>query len=574
MSPVAALLVAVAATGSSHTNPVLIVLPPVGAGPEVPPGSYIQDTWVRWPVAVDANGNQLLSLVSGVDWVGDPRDYAFRSSSRGWESTRKEDLERRGYFSAKRDSLGIGTAAIVKGGRFAPSVMLLALERDGITTALPGGTWPANTLMVFGAHDWVEVDEVAYATTGRVAIVEYPPPKDAVATRLWLRGPWPPGRLDLSSTLRPALPKFAESGNLPGLVPARKVGALLVSPTAAQWESDPGRGWGGAGPWLAVMQTSGPILRLAIGLLVAALAAIALRLVADERRSRTVAAALATAITAPLLVVGSSAFYDGNWEAALIWGTPVMALAMAAGMLLLRLFKVSWLQAGGILGSAMLLVSRPELGSFSGPLSAANAPISPEAIACFYGSLTLACTGRGWPRATGWALTGIAIAASILTPTWWAPSHGVLVVLPFVSALAGQGRLRTWMAFPMWIATSGFAAALNVGIAFNRNGLVDSYRSWDALDLANIWSFLLSSTFLLPAFYLMLLVIWTSSFAAYQLRRVWSASPHLNSLLRLASVLAILGIFQPGLLAAGWLLFLLTVCLWLIEAVWLSPALA
>jgi hypothetical protein len=553
-----------------NANPVLVLLPPASTGPNPPPGSYRHDAWVRWPPTDGVSGNRLLSLVTGADWIGDPRDYDFRATEEGdWRASALTRLRERGHFEAKHRALGMPTAALQTSGSNVPSVLLAAVDRSGTVTPVPiGDRWPAGTLMIFGAHGWDEVALVRKATRGRIAVVEYPPPKDANLSRLWLYGPWPLGRTDLSGTLRPALPG---SGPVPGLLEAREVGPLLAGTSEVDWTADPGDAWPGAKEWHDLVAVGGPIARGVWGAILFLALVLGLRYVADERRSRRGAELLEVAAIVPLAVM-----VTGTW---LRWGSYSVGGAAALFLILplllglsrrLRL-KLPPLAATGWTIWAGALAATPTFSPFSGPLDLLAPSASPEGLGYLYLGIALAASARrtAWPVAIG---VGATLLLGIAGVGWWAPAGTGLVWLPVAAFAAGRGRLRIWMAPIAWAMTDGLPIALTHGLAYRPGGLANTWLEWQAHDLGIVLRFLISPAVLVTGLLLGAAALWVPGFAVHQLRKVWLASTVPPNLGRMAGFFLVLGLFQPPLCDVAWVVGVGFAIVLLMEALWFSPA--
>lgn len=579
----ALLFLLVASAFGASTNPVLVLLEPAMAVPEAARGLYIEDAWVRWPRRDGATGNRLLSIASGLDWRGDVRDYRFRLvPPDAWRSENLERLRARGYFEAKRRALPAGVAMLALGPGRSRDALLLALDEAGPVKPIRlSESWPEGRLIVCQASGWNDIEAIQRATTGRVLVVEYPPLAEGDLSRAWLRGnAWPVGRTNLGGTKLPALPVYTSTGEVPGLIPAREVGRLLTTSAEPSWVSDPGQNWPGADRWLAYVEDVGRLVRGALGVAALALVLWGLRLVADERRSRAFCAgvgALALAIPVTLL---AGAFVHPLGMGAQVVAFPLAGLAM--GVTSVGVYTLSrrrlplthrWWPVAAVAVPA-LLIANPVFSAMSGPLDLLARPVSPEPLGLLLaGILVLVAGGRGEPGAKGFGrlMAAVATGLGLFAGVWWAEGNWLVALLPGLIAIGATGRLRWWMGFALIPFTSTAAALVRKGVVFQEGGLLRQAGDALAFDVAPVVRFLISPAVLIGALAVVAVFVFTPAFATHQLRRVWARSPLTRLLAHLSGALAVVGVFQPPLLDASYIVLVATFLVLLGEAIWTAP---
>lgn len=579
----ALLCLLIASVLGAPSNPVLILMEPALAVPEAARGLYVEDAWVRWPRREGATGNRLLSIATGLDWRGDPADYRFTQvAPDDWRSGNAPKLRDRGYFDAKRAWLPAGISMLALGPGRSRDALFLALDEAASVRPLKmGDRWPEGRLLVCQATGWNDVEAIQNTTTGRVLVVEYPPLAEGDLSRAWLRGKaWPAGRTNLSGTAVPALPIYASTGEVPGLIPAREVGHLLTGQGEPGWQADPGRAWPGADRWLDYVSDVGLLVRGALGIVAMGLLVWGLRLVADERRSRAYFGAVAAFAMAIPVTVLAGAFAHWAGTGARMVAFPIVGLALGATTVAvyalcrrrLPLTHRLWPVAAVLV--PVLLVGEPVFTAFSGPLDLLARPISPEPLGLLLaGLLVLVAGARGEPGAKGLgrvfavAATGMGLFAGV----WWAEHRWLLASLPGLVSLGAAGRLRWWMGIPLIPLSEGASALVRRGVVYREGGLVRHGLDPLAFDIAPVARFLISPAVLVGALVAVAAFVFTPSFATHQLRRVWARSPLTRLMANLAGALAVLGLFQTPLLDAAYVVLAATVSTLLSEAVWTSP---
>jgi hypothetical protein len=210
----------------------LILISPESAGPNVPAAFENHLDWILWPAAYPANSkNGLLSLTTGLDWVGSSEFLQFRSiGSKQWWPIGGDQLAAIGYFKARSRFLkGWNTTLVADAlGNSTDEALLLDVQSDkeAVRGISAGTIFGSNNLVVSNALSWDSAIGLSKICRGRCAIVEYPPPAETRWSRYWRVGRgWPPNN---------QIPLVREIG-IPGLVPARELVNLLRDPASVRW---------------------------------------------------------------------------------------------------------------------------------------------------------------------------------------------------------------------------------------------------------------------------------------------------------------------------------------------------
>lgn len=560
-----------AAPAAPASNPVLVLIEPAVAVPTAARGLYVEDAWVRWPRADGATGNRLLSLLTGEDWRGDSADYRFTQTGRdGWQAGNLASLRERGYFAAK-----IPAAALVLGPGRSRDVLLLAADEKALVKPFRlEDRWPEGRLMVAQAAGWDDVAAILRATTGRVLVLEYPPLEGDEVSRAWLRGAaWPKGRTNLAGTAVPALPTYRVTGDVPGLIPAREVGRLLTGTSEPKWIADPGPRWPGADRWIRYAREVGMGARAFLGLAAFALLLWGVRLVADERRSRSyfgAVSALALAIPTVVLAGGLARFGGmAAWPVAF----PVVGLALGAVGGGLYLAARRWLPLTHRLWPVALaaalatVIGEPDYSALSGPLDLVPRNVAPEPLGLMLASvLVLVAGARGERLGSG---IGFGVAAGCAL----AGLSSGLALLPLLAAVAAHRRFRWWMGLVLVPFTDGVQALVRGGAVYREGGLLRVLSDRAAYDVAPVVRFLISPALLVGALALGSAWVFSPAFATHQVRRIWGRSPLARSLAGLSLALVPVGIFQAPVLDAAYVVLVAAVFTLFAEALWTSPEL-
>jgi hypothetical protein len=553
------------------SNPVLVLIEPAVAVPAAARGLYVEDAWVRWPRAEGATGNRLLSLLTGEDWRGDPADYRFTQSGRDtWQAGNLARLKERGYLDAK-----IPAAALVLGPGRSRDVLLLAA--DEAAPVKPYGLedkWPEGRLMVAQAGGWDDVAAIERGTQGRVLVLEYPPLEGDEVSRAWLRGnAWPQGRTNLAGTAVPALPEYKATGGIPGLIPAWEIGRLLTGSQEPKWVADPGPRWPGADRWVRYVREVGMGARALLGLAAFALLLWGVRLVSDERRSRSYFTGIfALALAIPVIVLAGSLTRLGGMAA---WPVAFPVVGVALGAIAAGLYFASrrWLPLTHRLWPVALAaalasaIGEADYSALSGPLDLAPRPVAAEPMGLMLaGVLVLVAGARGERLAMG---IGLGVAAGVALTGMAAG----FALLPLLAVLAAHRRFRWWMGLALVPFTEGMQALLRGGAVYREGGLLRVLSDRAAFDIAPVVRFLISPALLLGVLALGSAWVFSPAFATHQIRRIWGRSPLARSLGRLSLALVPAGIFQPPVLDAAYIVLASAVFVLFTEAVWTSSEL-
>lgn len=512
------------------SNPLLILIQPLRAGPNVDIHDYVHDVWVEWgPEDPSPTGNRLLALLSGRYLSGEATDYAFRPVGAGrWRAMNAESLRQRGYLAAKTQRLRrLVTVLSGHDGNVTTSTLALGVRENGeVRVVSPDGKWPGADLLVAEAVSWDEMAALEKRTTGPVMVVEYPVPAGQRWSRVWLRGKaW----VDYPEQL----PIFDRTGRTPGLIPAHEVGKMLVEPEAVKWETKPDR-WTGANRWMEQVRTFGAPVRILWAVVAIALSIWGVRLIADDRDSDLWHLMLPLfALMIPGINLGGRiAMQIGADRAPLAWGIGWFVLfVLWAVVELPRLRRggdYSWTNLG-VVGLLGCFVGTSTFTPFSAQLSGIDHLFSAEvagAGAFFFG---LMC------RNEGTRLRGRTVVTTVDSP--W-----------LIATLFTPGVLL--FSTPHW--------------QWHRTSLLRS------LDAAGRWSFdhlvpfFLSPAFLVGLFVMCALTVFAQGYASHRFRRTWP-----NSVARLclpyAVVPLVAGLFVEDLLAVGWSVLIGLAFVWIRE---------
>jgi hypothetical protein len=497
-------------------------------------------------------GNRVLSIATGVDWLGTPADLAFRPEPKtlSWRSLAYRELQRRGHFLARRDHLrGLRTALLLNSNENTRSEALAICLEPGselIRSYRLDGPWPAGAIMVM-AGDGSDVGAVRHRTSGRILVVEYPPRAGQSWSRIWRYGAgWPDG-----SVVDPAT-------GMGGSIPVAEVLDLLSNPQTFRWR-EPSERWPGANRWLAFLQWARPVVAGALGLAGACLAIVGVYYVSQERRSALLVALLRLlALTPAAVVLGGAAARVAGLSAGPLW--PILAL-LALGAVVGGL-DVLWPSqrwtAIATINLATLLAFDPTYAAL-GSLD----PIRPpgELLGAALASAALIVLELGRLRSRG-EMLGILLLAAIgaagyLSQAWWgADAYGALSLWWLVAALSALGKFRKMGWLVAAFVSPGVVALLTRGISFSPRGLVATYRDLGTLNLFEHLSFIVSPAVVGALFLLGAGALFGSGFLAHELRAGWRLRLEARSVMGVALACALAGLTYPPLLhAALWCVF-------------------
>ncbi|MGV3614996.1 MAG: hypothetical protein ACO1SV_06640 [Fimbriimonas sp.] len=565
-------------------NDVLVLMEPVTTGVHAPPGSESRVVWVRWPLRNGATGNQLLSLVTGADWRGDPADYRFRvSGANEWQADNLAAMRSRGHFVARERHIRVPTIAVTASAGIFRDVLLLAVGQEGRVRPLGlKDRWPQGSLAFCKARGWQELAAIEGATDGRVLVVEYPPPGGGEFGRAWLRGRgWPVWRSFRDRGVEePYVPVYLDPPSIPGYFQARDLTDLFLHRSPVEWERPRSQGWPDLQPWIDYARDVGYALRAILGVGAAILLIWGLRLVADERRSRTFARCLI-----PFLLVIPATSLAGEIARAsgpgAFFGTGALAISglfvVTTGVNgLVRRFLPHTHPLWGIaiVAAATVALTSPIYSAFSGPFGSPMRDFSPEPIGALMvaGVVLIAGAGEGrFTRGFGRGMILFACVAGVSRLFWWQASDFVVAGLPLVSWIACDRRFRPWMVALVIPFTGGMLNLIQSGVTYRPGGLVGRLSDWGAFDMSVIVRFAISPAVLGTVLALICGLVFLPSFAAHQLRRAWRRSPLCRPLATLGAALGILGVFQAPLLDVAYIVAAAAVLVLLLEAVWTAP---
>ncbi|HWD38695.1 MAG TPA: hypothetical protein VG944_07590 [Fimbriimonas sp.] len=522
----------------AHASNVLILIRRERAGPLAPVSYFLHGLWVQWPPHYPANTqNGLMSPMTGEDWVGGEGYLQFTSGSGlSWRSPNVRSLEQRGYFAARAKYLGPSQPVLISLGRkpVGSEMLFEALSgkepwvyaKDGVKQI------PKGQLGLFQADSWDSAMYVSRNCGGRALIVEYPPEAGVSWSRAWLYGRgWP---------LAASVPLPGDT-RMPGLIAAKELVRLLLSPTSFQWEPPRLETWGGANRWLERQRFLSPFVGAAmLGFAVVALV-FAIACIQRERKSRLAAELLTFAALLPIadLIAGGVARLQGLSAFYLSF---IVALLVLRGLSQLS----SRIAAIGFLGTASFLVCDPLWSDFG----AAGNGVSFAACGFLvtYLALFMARLSRNDWLALG--LAGSLTAYGIAFRPWWVQGHPTFAVLPLVSFAAVMGPIR-WATGTILFLVPVIDLPRIDHFSWSPWGLLSRYSDLHGFDLSRYPLTLLSPLFIASGFAIMILAIATVGFAQNRFSKLLKGDDRQKTLFRAAMALACLGALEPGLWTAG-----------------------
>lgn len=539
----------------SWASPALILIKPSAAGPPVDIHTYVHPRWILWPESASSDGlARLESLVTGVDWIGSPHDFAFYQAAdgRSLRAGSYSALAARGFFAAKRRALDGLSTALVTGpsGAASPSEMLLALN-DGspLVPRFPlAGPVPPNAVLVHEATSWTEAVTLSHLAGGRALVVEFPPLPGETWSRFWTFGRgWPEG-----------LP--SDSLNVPGLVAARSAPTLLLHPERLTWRPDDTLRWGGANRWLEFGHGVAPILLGLLGMLAIAACVAGVYCATTERRWPPLRWALAGLLAAPAALVAAG----GLGRALGPGGLPMYFLFVEVGLVFLayaggalekrRLAGAHPLFLLAVAGLPILGVFDPRWSVFSSVFGWNVVPTPPEGLAAWFGYLA-ACIGFR-PPGRGWSWGGFLLAAGLTAfglagRPWWVDPLGGTAVLPLAAWIVGEQAARPLLWPALAFVSPGFYRLVVRGAAWKPGGLSSDWGDVGVLNLTAYVQFLLSPALIALAGTVALVALFGDRFFVYRMRRLTMADPRRRILFAAAGAMLSVGVFDPEILTAA-----------------------
>ena len=493
-----------------HPNNVLVLIQPALAGPNINPLNYWQPQWVLWPPTLNENdGGQLLSVITGADWIGNLGDFQFEAIGRdSWRSKNFNRIVSRGTFELRKQTLGdVRTDLLVSSsGSASPNALRLALNANSDVIQshhLDDSSWPNDSLMVTEASSWDEIAHLIPFTSGRVLVIEYPPRPGMPWTRYWLRGTgWRIGSSALQEKPDQATVPTPTGSPVAGLIPASLLIKLVQSPNLFQAVEVNNFNWPGANRFLDIGRADGLLLDGFLALLIGGLLVWGAIVVANERTSRVLPVMLIAAYLIPAIfcVSGSVGRKWGLnvWPIWLVLTTLLVSfLAFCFKVILLkRIPRAHPLLGPSLVGLLCLTVCDP-IWSFMGPLMSPH-PSPKFAIAfgalfgylvCFVGSLRGTSVRCQW---VGRASMVCLFLLGIFTRIWWTEDLTAGVFCFLMAFLLAEGRSLLTIAALIGLSIPGQAILILHGLNWAPNGLLTNGYSSQGLNLANFVDFLTS----------------------------------------------------------------------------------
>lgn len=580
------LIVAVQVMAQRYANNVLVLIQPALAGPKVDPLNYWQPQWVLWPPAVhNSDGGRLLSIATGMDWVGDVRDFQFRSrkDGRSWLAWNFENIVNRGHFASRYASFGVLRTALLSDSLDAvsPNALRLALNPDSPIVSMHrihDLDWPVGSLMIMEASSWDEVADLERWTCGRILVVEYPPQEDVSWTRYWLKGSgWSISGVDLKSSADSAVVPTQKGFQVPGLIRARLLIPLVMNPNRFAGVRVTLKDWPGANRFLTVSHSFGLVVGAVWILLIAGVVIWGAVLVANEWGSHVVAVLIVTAILSPASVnlagVLGRCLGPDAWP---IWiglsSVTVVMLAFGIGALVKR-----WLPRSHSLVSVcavgfLVMATCNPVWSLMSPLFAGKSVLlSPVALGATFGYLVgIGCFLRGsgghwiWlPRLLSLAFLALGCGYRL----WWASDLNATLFISVASWVISEGLFQ-WqviIAFAFWpasllpIVAGGFTWA-PLGLLYRGGDLV-------GVNTAEYVDFLLSVSLWICVTVFLWVALFGYKFFFYQLRKLARMDARRKMLPYAAVSSAAFGLLHPTFLLASLTVTVGAACAFLFDAV-------
>ena len=575
-------------TGSAATlsNNVLVLIQPALAGPNVDPLNYWQPQWVLWPPAIhNSNGGRLLSIATGANWVGDSKDFQFDPQADGhsWRSRSFDLLQQRGHFALRANMLGTTKVSLLtnESGSASPNALRLALNSDSpIVHAYKMGEdqWPVGHLMVTELSSWDDIVALEKRTTGRILVVEYPPQEDVPWTRYWLRGSqWSIHGSNLKLNPEDGVIPMQPGLAVPGLVRARLLFPLLMTPDRFVAQPVSIRSWPGANRFLHVSHFYGPTVNGIWLLSVVCVVIWGAVLVANERTSHVAPVLLAGAMLSPATVTVAGLFGRHlSVDAWPVWIglSSIASIMLAAGLsALLRkwLPRCHPLMGVCVVGLTSMLACNP-VWSFLSPLFAGKSnPVSAIALGAVFAYLVgIGAFIRGSGPRWLWVPRGASLAFLVggcAFKCWWTEDLDATIFIAVASWVIAEGLFRSYVmvAFLCWPAS--LIPIIAGGFIWAPLGLLYRGRDTVGLNTAEYVDFLTS----LSLWVCLTVALWVALFGYrfffHQLRMLVRLDARREMLPSAALVSAAFGVLHPAFLSAGLVVGTGAVCALLFDAV-------
>jgi hypothetical protein len=485
-----------------------------------------------------------------VDWQPGRQAVDLTVSGRAASSARADEWSRRGLFVAMERRVRDVPVFAVRpaSGDLVPEALAAAWTQPEIQILDQGDNWPATALIVAevsGSNPWDEKARLVRKAGGKALIVEIPSSPSITWSRAWFEGKaWPDG-----------VPSY-DGVRVPGLIPAREAGALLMEQRPLDWHAplaDPPVRWlefgHGIAPIALVFLAIAAIYIIGNGVV------FALR----EQKSRFALYLIRLLVIGPAAIVAAgwmaSRFSVDSWFGMLVasfGGLSIGAVLLnLAGRRLLPESHPLWGEFA--IGMFAVAAFDPAWSMFSHVLGPHVAPVSPEAfgaISAYAVGANCLTGGVGWKR---WAWSAVAIsgAATLLLLSRWA-SPLYLAWIPILIAGAGLPlvrNLRTWI--PVNAAVGLVSAFMIPGLAYAPHHLVWSLGQAGKFNCAEQIAFLTSPTFIGLALAAVIVGVSGTDFLVHQARRALAFSPQPRYFFFASIGFAVAGAFIPLLLHAA-----------------------
>lgn len=548
-----------AAVGRIHDNPVLLLIQPALAGPNVQPDSYWHPTWVLWPPTTqNTQGGQLVSVATGANWAGNSLFY---------QATNIPAIRRRGFFRVRNELLdNIRTDLLLNGkGGASNNALLLSMsdESGKVHPYFMEDEWPKGSLMVGEVAGWEDVDRLEGLTSSRILVVEYPPVIDSPWTRFWLRGAQWPHQKRSKPLLHPTLPEnavvpFQVQVPVPGLIKAANVVSLVAHPDRFQWQRVDQKSYPAPNRFLEQGHTTGSWFSLGWMLIAGGLAGWGVWLVSNERSSRVLPTLLRVILLSPASVVVAGQIEQvvgmAAWSISLFLS--ILVLASGAELIswkVLKYFPRTHPLVGVFLVSALTLSLIDPIWSFTSPVFGGRVwDVSPVAFAAWIGSVTgVVLSVEGIGTKPQWIvriwLMGMLTWLALGSP-WWKIDFGAALFGLTSAWVIGERRFR-WPMLSVCIAwPTALVQLLRFGFSWTPVGLLLFGRDLRAINAFEWFEFLMSWGFLSLCFLCGAILIFGYRFFLHQIRSVVQLDLRRKCLPVLAVSMAAAGVLQPVLL--------------------------
>lgn len=449
--PMAGRALGQAAGPSNSQNPVLIFIhsEDMSVFPDNTPAA--QRMYVLWPVFLNSFGsNRLLSIFSGADWQATDFSRSFRENgAEAWVPSDPQEMRSIGYYKARSKIVGGQQIRPIASsvGLGAVSLESLMLSADGseneIRTVPHDGNWPWRVPLVYRAASWSDAQSViqhAEDTGGRALLVVLPPRDVNRWGRLWLspKG-WPNG-----------LPIDPQTGTA-GLITARSLGRLLLQPEQFKWQIQPASA-NDLGAWFRHVRETGTSILGILSLMILFTLGMAVYIIVIEQRGPLAACLIVGCALSPCGFI----LMD---EMGRLWGVGLYGFWMAAaaavmtlgGFIFYIIFRklfagVHALFWSVVPGLAVLAFCDPRWSIFSQTFGFYTPHFSSEAMGTLAAMLTaLIAFSRGGGKWAEWFARLVAaafIVTGALYHPWWVGDNRMLLAVPVLAWVAGEGRLR------------------------------------------------------------------------------------------------------------------------------------